>query len=115
MAKKARSKQQEPEADLDPPTEAELAACALVVELIRSGRVITYIGDLLVERVDEVDFPGEPKEAVVIRRFCQLVVPDMAGEELAETLWCAADLIESIRESIVTDFQLELDAEERRN
>lgn len=96
------------------PTEAELAACALVVELIRSGRVITYIGDVLVERVDEVDFPGEPEEAVVIRRFTQLTVPNLTAEG-PESLWKAAHLVESIRDQIVTDFQLELDGEERRN
>jgi hypothetical protein len=117
MAKKTRKELDE---ELDPeqegePTEAELAACALVVELLRSGRVITYVGDILVERVDEVDHPGEPEEAVVIRRFCQLVVPGLAGEEMAETLWNAAELVETIREQIVTDFQLELDAEDRRN
>jgi len=91
------------------PTEAELAGCALVVELLRSGRILTYVGDILVERVDEVDFPGEPEEAVVIRRFCQLVVPGLAESEIAEILWKAADLIESVRDQIVTDFQLELD------
>ena len=92
-------------------TEVELAACALVVELIRSGRVITYIGDILVERVDRKDFPGEPEEAVVIRRFCELVVPVLAGVSGAEDLWTSARLIESVRDRIVTDFQLELDGE----
>lgn len=96
------------------PTEAELAACALVVEVIRSGRVITYIGDVLVDRVDEVDFPGESEEAVVIRRFTQLAVPGLAAES-PETLWTAAGLIEAVRDRIVTDFQLELEGEERRN
>lgn len=96
-------------------TEAELAACALMVELLRSGRILTFIGDILVERVDEVEFPGEPEEAVVIRRFCELVVPGLAEDETPEALWNAAGLIESIREQIVTDFQLELDADERRN
>jgi len=116
MAKKTRSEERdeelEPEEEV---SEAELAACALVVELLRSGRVITYVGDILVERVDEVEYPGEPEEAVVIRRFCQLVVPGLAEEEMAETLWNAAELIEAIRDQIVTDFQLELDAEDRRN
>ncbi len=97
------------------PTEGELAGCALMVELLRSGRILTYIGDILVERVDEVDFPGEPVEAVVIRRFCELVVPGLADAHQPEALWKAADLIESIRDQIVTDFQLELDSEERRN
>lgn len=97
------------------PTEAELAACALVVELLRSGRILTYVSDILVERVDEVDFPGEPEEAVVMRRFCELVVPGLAGDEVAGTLWSAAHLIESIRDQIVTDFQLELEHEKRRN
>ena len=113
MAKKA-----EEEADEymgHEPTEAELAGCALMVELLRSGRILTYVGDILVERVDEVDFPGEPEEAVVIRRFCELVVPGLAEDEVAGTLWTAAGLIESIRDQIVTDFQLELDSEERRN
>ena len=98
-------------------TDSELAACALVVELLRSGRILTYVGDILVERVDQsdLDFPGEPEEAVVMRRFCQLVVPDLAGDEPAKNLWQAAQLIEEIRDQIVTDFQLELDSEERRN
>ena len=105
----------EPEAEQDlEPTEAELAACALVVELIRSGRVITYIGDVLVDRVAEVDFPGEPEEAVVIRRFTRLAVPGLAPEG-PEVLWAAANLVESIRDRIVTDFQLELEGEGRRN
>lgn len=97
------------------PSEAELAACAVVVELLRSGRILTYIGDILVERVDEVDFPGEPHEAVVIRRFCELVVPGLADAEQAGVLWRTAGLIELIRDQIVADFQLELDGEERRN
>ncbi|MCB0829489.1 MAG: hypothetical protein KDB54_00280 [Solirubrobacterales bacterium] len=96
------------------PTEEELAACALVVELLRSGRILTYIGDILVERVDEIDFPGESEEAVVIRRFCQLTAPGLAGEEAAGTLWNAARLIESVRDRIVTDFQLELGVGEPR-
>lgn len=93
--------------------ESELAACALMVELIRSGRIITFIGDILVERVDEVDFPGEPEEAVVIRRFCELVVPVLAARNPAEALWKAASLIESARDQIVTDFQLELEQKDR--
>lgn len=97
------------------PTEAELAACGVVLELLRSGRVLTCVGDILAERVDEVDFPGEPEEAVVMRRFCELVVPGLAEDEVAPTLWKTAELIESIREQIVVDFQLELDTEQRRN
>jgi hypothetical protein len=97
------------------PSEAELAACALMVELLRSGRILTYVGDILVERVDEADFPGQPEEEVVIRRFCELVVPGLAEDEVAGTLWTTAGLIETIRDQIVTDFQLELDSEERRN
>lgn len=97
------------------PAEVELAACALVVELIRSGRIITYIGDILVERVDEVEHPGEPVEAVVIRRFCEVVVPGLVEAETARTLWDATQLVEAARDLIVTDFQLELEAEERRN
>jgi len=96
------------------PSEDELAACALVVELVRSGRVLTYIGDILVERVDEVDFPGEPLEAVVLRRFIDKAMPDVLGEG-AEANWKAAGLIESVREALVTDFQLEIDSDERRN
>jgi hypothetical protein len=118
MAKKTRNEERDEELEPEPEeevSEAELAACALVVELLRSGRVITYVGDILVERVDEVEYPGEPEEAVVIRRFCQLVVPGLAEEEMAETLWNAAEMIEAIRDQIVTDFQLELDAEDRRN
>ena len=113
MAKK--TKKEIEEYDDYEPTEAELAGCALMVELIHSGRIITYIGDVLVERVDEVDFPGEPEEAVVIRRFCELVVPGLAEQNEARTLWGAAGLIEGIREQIVTDFQLELEGEQRRN
>ncbi len=97
------------------PSEAELAACAVVVELLRSGRALTYVGDILAERVDEVDFPGEPEEAVVMRRFCQLVVPELAGEVPTPTLWKTAELIEDIRDLIVTDFQLEIDGDQRRN
>jgi len=111
MAKKTQEEADE-QADHEP-TEAELAGCALMVELIRSGRIITYIGDILVERVDEVDFPGESEEAVVIRRFCELNVPGLAGEETAQILWQAARLIESIRETIVTDFQFELESQFR--
>lgn len=96
------------------PTEAELAACALTVELIRSGRIITYVGDILVERVDEVDYPGEPPEAVVIRRFIDQVLPHLV-EQGPETCWKTAGLIEAIRETLVTNFQLELEGEERRN
>lgn len=96
------------------PSDVELAACALTVELIRSGRILTYIGDILVERVDEVDFPGEPEEAVVTRRFCELAVPELTGEGAAP-LWRAARLIESIRDRVVTDFRLEIEGEERRN
>jgi hypothetical protein len=96
------------------PTEADLAACALTVELIRSGRIITYIGDILVERVDETDHPGEPPEALVIRRFIDQALPHLV-EQGPETCWKTAGLIESIRETLVTDFQLELEGEERRN
>ena len=91
------------------PTDSELAACALVVELLRSGRIITYISDILVERVDELDFPGESEEAVVIRRFCELVAPQLVEGHTAETLWQASVLIESIRDQIVTDFQQQLE------
>jgi hypothetical protein len=113
MAKKAKKGHDRgPEAE---PTEVELAACALVVELLRSGRVLTYIGDILVEWVDEVDFPGQREEAVVIRRFCELNVPGLAEDQAAEALWHAADLIESIRDRIVADFRLELDGEQRRD
>jgi len=101
--KAGRDESQEPD-----PTEAELAACAVVVELLRSGRILTYVGDILVERVDETDFPGVPEEAVVMRRFCGLAVPELAGEEPAEVLWKAAGLIEQIRDRIVTDFQREI-------
>lgn len=94
--------------------EKELAACALTVELIRSGRIITYIGDILVERVDEVDYPGERPEAVVIRRFIDQVLPQLV-EQGPETCRRAAELIESIRETLVTDFQLELEGKQRRN
>lgn len=90
------------------PSETELAACALVVELLRSGRVLTYIGDILVERVDSKDFPDRSEEAVVISRFCRLTAPALAEEESAANLWRAAGLIESIREQIVADFQREL-------
>ena len=113
MAKKTKKKS-EPETDAEP-TEADLAGCALMLELIRSGRIITYIGDILVDRVDEVEFPGEPEEAVVIRRFCELVVPELADEVAASDLWRAAGLIEAIRDLIVTDFQLELDGKHRLN
>lgn len=113
MAK--RTEKEAEECDDHEPTEAELAACALVVELIRSGRIITFIGDILVERVDEVEFPGEPEEAVVIRRFCELAVPNLAEEQQARILWRAARLIEEVREQIMTDFQLELEGEQRRN
>lgn len=99
----------------DEPGEGELAACALVVELIRSGRILTFVGDILVERVDEVDFPGESEEAVVIRRFCELVAPGLAAEEPPDLLWKMAGLIEAARDQIVTDFQLELEGEQRRN
>lgn len=95
-------------------SEDELAACAMVVELIRSGRILTYIGDILVEKVDEVDYPGEPLEAVVLRRFVQTAVPHLI-EEGSSVCWQAAQLIESVREALVTDFQLELEGEERRN
>ena len=97
------------------PSETELAACALVVELLRSGRILTYIGDILVERVDEKDFPDRSEEEVVISRFCHLIVPALAEEESAANLWRAAGLIESIREQIVADFQRELDAEKHRD
>ena len=97
------------------PTEEELAACALVVELLRSGRIITYISDILVERVDELDFPGESEEAVVIRRFCELVAPQLVEDLPAEPLWQAAGLIESIRDQIVTDFQRKLEDGKRRS
>lgn len=97
------------------PTERDLAACALTVELIRSGRVISYVGDILVERVDETEHPDEPPESVVIRRFCELVVPALAEDEPAEALWNAAQLIDRIRDRIVADLELELDAEQRRN
>lgn len=96
------------------PTEAELAACALVVELIRSGRIITFIGDILVEKVDELDHPGEPVEAVVIRRFVSRAVPDLT-EEPVETIWKAAEMIESIRETLLNDFEMEMEMEQRRN
>ncbi len=99
----------------DEPTEAELAACAVVVELLRSGRILTYVSDILVERVDEVNYLGEPEEAVVMRRFCELVVPVLAAEEKPEALWKAAEMIESVRDLIVTDFQLEIEGQERRN
>ncbi|HMT06042.1 MAG: hypothetical protein KDB48_06925 [Solirubrobacterales bacterium] len=113
MAKKAR---EEPESEVNAePAEAEVAACALVVELLRSGRILTYIGDILVERVDEADFPGESEEAVVIRRFCELVVPVLAGQEQPEAIWKTARLIESVRGQVVADFQLELDSEDRRS
>gem|GEM_PF-3285265 len=95
------------------PSEEELAACGLVVELLRSGRILTYISDILVERVDEAENPGESVEAVVTRRFCELVVPDLAGAQPAEALWRAARLIEQVRDLIVTDFQLQLDGERR--
>lgn len=96
------------------PSDAELAACAMVMELLRSGRILTYIGDILVERVDEVDFPGEPEEMVVIRRFNELVVPGLAKEG-AEVLWDTARLIEATREKIVADCQRELEGEARLN
>lgn len=96
------------------PTEAELAACALVVELIRSGRIITFIGDVLVEKVDELDHPGEPEEAVVIRRFVSRSVPGLR-EESTESIWKAAEMIESIRETLLNDFEMEMDLEQRRN
>ena len=113
MAKKKRKK-----ADLSldhEPTEAELASCAVVVELLRSGRILTYVSDILVEQVDEVDYPWDPEDAVVMRRFCELVVPVLAEKEKVETLWRTAELIESVRDRIVTDFQLELDGQDRRN
>jgi hypothetical protein len=113
MAKKTQDERKE-EPDVEP-TEAELAGCAVILELLRSGRILTYVGDILVERVDQVDFPGEPEEAVVMRRFCDLVIPGLAEDENAGVLWKTAELIELIREQIVTDFQLELDGEERRN
>ena len=59
-----------------------------------------------------IDIPAS-EEAVVIRRFCELNVPGLAGEETAQNLWQAARLIESIRETIVTDFQLELESQTR--
>lgn len=101
--------------EADEPTEAEMAGCAVVVELLRSGRVLSYVGDILVERLDEVDFPGEPKEAVVIRRFCELVVPRLAEREQIETLWKTAGLIEEVRDRIVTDFRLELAGDDGLN
>lgn len=96
------------------PTEAELAACALVVELIRSGRIITFIGDILVEKVDELDHPDEPEEAVVIRRFVSRSVPALT-EESTDTIWKAAEMIESIRETLLNDFEMEMEMEQRRN
>lgn len=109
MAKKT---QQEADEYMDhEATPGELAGCALVVELLRSGRILTYVGDILVDRVDEVDFPGEPEEAVVMRRFCELVVPGLAEDERVDALWKAAGLIESVRDQIVVDFRLELGGE----
>lgn len=113
MAKKKSRRAEEQEKEN--PTEEELAACTLMVELMRSGRIITYISDILVERVDAVDFPGEPEEAVVMRRFCELVVPGLSADEPAEVLWKAARLIETIRDQIVTDFQLEIHGKQRLN
>lgn len=104
----------ENEEEVHSPSETELAACALVVELIRSGRIITFIGDILVERVDELDHPNEPEEAVVIRRFVSRSVPGLR-EESTEAIWKAAEMIESIRETLLNDFEMEMELEQRRN
>lgn len=72
-------------------TEDELAACALVYELTNSARIITYIGDLLAERIDQSDPPDAPPETVVIRRFIERVIP-MLRAEGAGPCWQTARL-----------------------
>ncbi len=101
------------ESDEDP-TEEELAACGLMVELTRSSCLITLVGELLMERLDGKGDPVETGEVEVLRGMIEVAMPHLR-ELGAERCRQAADLIEKVRSEIVLDFQLNVEGDDRRN
>lgn len=84
------------------------AAHALLIELLRSARVITTASDLLLERIPVGKYPAETREVAVIRQMIGVAIPLLREVDPGRCEEIAA-LIARIRIELICDFQRRTD------